>query len=104
MSLQARRRQADTASTELARSARAWSRGTRELRAWFVRHRASAIVGGGVAAGFATSMLPIAPLLRLLSAMAGTVSLMLEGPFLRLLAGRVPDRRDDEHAREATSP
>jgi hypothetical protein len=33
-----------------------------------------------------TSLLPVAPLLRLVSALAGTVSLMLEGPFLRLLS------------------
>jgi hypothetical protein len=104
VNITARRREADAASTELARSARAWSRGTRVLRAWFARHRGAAIVGGGAAAGFATSMLPIAPLLRVLSALAGTVSLMLEGPFLRLLAARVPDQRAGEHAREATSP
>jgi hypothetical protein len=84
--LLARRREADAALLEARTRERVWYRVTRDARAWCVRHRAGVIVGGGFAAGLATSLLPIAPLLRLASAFAGTVSLMLEGPFLRLLA------------------
>lgn len=86
MKLLARRKQAQAALAALERSERAWRLNTRTVRAWCTRHRAGVIVGGGVSAGLVSSMLPIAPLLRLLSALAGTASLMLEGPFLRLLS------------------
>ncbi|HEV7490344.1 MAG TPA: hypothetical protein VGO25_06030 [Rhodanobacteraceae bacterium] len=86
MKLLDRRKQADAALSTLEHRERAWRTNTRVVRAWFMEHRAGMIVGGGLGAGFATSLLPIAPLLRLVSALAGTVSLMLEGPFLRLLS------------------
>jgi hypothetical protein len=81
-----RRKEADAALSTLERRERSWRTNTRVMRAWFMQHRAGVIVGGGFGAGFATSLLPIAPLLRLVSALAGTMSLMLEGPFLRLLS------------------
>jgi len=80
-----RRAQANAAFVELRRREHTWSASTRVARAWCMRHRAGVIIGGGIATGLATSLLPIAPLMRLLSALAGTASLMLEGPFLRLL-------------------
>jgi hypothetical protein len=83
--LLARRREADAAWMEARTRGRVWHAITHDARAWCVRHRAGVIVGGGLAAGLTTSLMPIAPLLRLASAFAGTVSLMLEGPFLRLL-------------------
>ncbi|HEY6894792.1 MAG TPA: hypothetical protein VI258_11530 [Rhodanobacteraceae bacterium] len=86
MRLIARRRQADAALAEALLRERVWRATTRDVRAWGARHRASVIVGGGFVSGLATSLFPIAALLRLTSAFAGTVSLMLEGPFLRLLA------------------
>ncbi len=85
MILLARRREADAAFIEARVREHVWNAVTRDARAWSRRHRAGVIVGGGFAAGLTTSLLPIAPLLRLASALAGTVSLMLEGPFLRLL-------------------
>jgi len=84
--LMARRREADAAFVEATRRKRIWLAMTRDARAWIMRHRAGVIVGGGFAAGLTTSLLPVAPLLRLASAFVGTLSLMLEGPFLRLLA------------------
>lgn len=86
MNVIARRRAADVAFAETRVRELAWRRATRDVRAWGTRHRAGVIVGGGLAAGLATSLLPIAALLRLASAFAGTVSLMLEGPFLRMLS------------------
>ena len=94
MKLLDRRREAAAAFAELRRREHAWSAHTREIRAWTVRHRAGVIVGGGIAAGLTTSLLPLAPLLRLLSALAGTVSLMVEGPFLRFLARQATDDRE----------
>ena len=85
MKLLARRRQADAALATLQKRERAWRTNTRVVRAWCMRHRAGLIAGGGVGAGFVTSMLPIAPLMRLISGLAATASVMLEGPFLRLL-------------------
>ena len=81
-----RRRAADAAFAEMRLREGAWRAATRDVRAWAMQHRASVIVGSGFVTGLATSLLPIAALLRLASAFAGTVSLMLEGPFLRLLA------------------
>ena len=82
----ARRREADRAFAQTQTRERVWRAVTRDTRAWCARHRAGLIVGGGFAAGLTTSLLPVTPLLRLASAFAGTVSLMLEGPFLRLLS------------------
>jgi len=84
--LVARRRAANAAFAEALLRERVWRAATRDVRAWSFRHRASVIVGAGFVTGLATSLLPIAALLRLTSAFAGTVSLMLEGPFLRLLS------------------
>jgi hypothetical protein len=81
-----RRRAADAAFAETRTRERIWRVVTHDTRAWCVRHRAGVIVGGGFFAGLTTSLMPLAPLLRLASAFAGTVSLMLEGPFLRLLS------------------
>jgi hypothetical protein len=81
-----RRREADAALAEMRLRESVWRAATRDVRAWAVRHRASVIVGSGFVTGLATSLFPIAALLRLTSAFAGTVSLMLEGPFLRLLS------------------
>lgn len=86
MKLLERRKAANAALSTLERRERSWRAHTRVVRGWFVRHRASVIVGVGAGAGFVTSLLPVAPLLRLISALAGAVSLMLEGPFLRLLS------------------
>lgn len=86
MILTARRRAANAAFVETQTRERVWRAVTHDARAWCARHRAGVIVGGGFAAGLTTSLLPIAPLLRLASAFAGTVSLMLEGPFLRMLS------------------
>ncbi len=86
MKLFERRKEANAALSMLEGRERAWRANTHIVRAWFMRHRAGVIVGVGAGAGFVTSFLPIAPLLRLVSALAGTVSLMLEGPLLRLLS------------------
>lgn len=86
MNLLERRRAANAALSTLERREQSWRANTRVVRGWFVRHRAGVIVGVGAGAGFVTSLLPVAPLLRLVSALAGAVSLMLEGPFLRLLS------------------
>lgn len=91
MKLLDRRRTAEAALVEVRRRERVWSSSTRGIRRWAERHRAGVIMGGGFAAGFTTSLLPIAPLLRLFSALAGTASLMLEGPFLRFLAAHHAD-------------
>lgn len=97
MKLVARRAEANAAFVEALARERAWRAATRGVRAWATRHRASVIVGSGFVTGLATSLLPIAAVLRLASAFAGTVSLMLEGPFLRLLAAthrHAPERSD----------
>ncbi|HJT99172.1 MAG TPA: hypothetical protein VJ696_12725 [Rhodanobacteraceae bacterium] len=86
MKLLARRTEADAASLDLVLRAERWRHRTRTMRAFVAQHRAGVIVGGGVAAGFATTVFPLASLMRIASAFAGTVSLMLEGPILRLLA------------------
>lgn len=86
MRLVVRRREADAALAEMRLRESVWRAATRDVRAWAVRHRASVIVGSGFVTGLATSLLPVASFLRLASAFAGTVSLMLEGPFLRLLS------------------
>lgn len=104
MKLLERRRQVEAALAEVRHRERVWERSTREVRAWTARHRAGVIVGGGLAAGLATSLLPIAALMRLLSAVAGTASLMLEGPFLRLLAAHRHDPATDTRAPSATAP
>ena len=101
MRLLDRRRAADAAFAETRTRERIWRVVTHDTRAWCVRHRAGVIVGGGFVAGLATSLMPIAPLLRLASAFAGTVSLMLEGPFLRMLSAAHRDasaRRADPAA------
>lgn len=85
MKLIVRRAAATAAFIELERRKRAWSQSTRVVRAWCARHRAGVIVGGGVATGLITTLLPVAPIMRLASALAGAASLMLEGPLLRLL-------------------
>jgi hypothetical protein len=81
-----RRVAADAAFVVARRREIEWRFGTARVRAWGLRHREAVIVGGGFVTGLATSLLPIASLMRLASAFAGTASLMLEGPFLRLLA------------------
>ena len=104
MILFTRRKEADAALAEAESRTRAWRAATRGVRAWGARHRASMIVGGGFAAGLATSLLPIAALLRLASAFAGTVSLMLEGPFLRLLSAAHRDAARERADRAAPAP
>jgi len=100
--LLARRKAADAALAEALTRERIWRTVTHDTRAWCARHRAGVIVGGGFFAGLTTSLLPVAPLLRLASAFAGTVSLMLEGPFLRLLSAA---HQDASRARaEPTAP
>ena len=101
MILLERRRAADAALAETRTRERVWRVVTHDTRAWCVRHRAGVIVGGGFFAGLATSLMPIAPLLRLASAFAGTVSLMLEGPFLRMLSAA---HRDASRERTAPAP
>jgi hypothetical protein len=96
-----RRRQADAALAETRMRQRAWRAVTRDTRAWCVRHRAGVIVGGGFVAGLTTSLMPVASLLRLASAFAGTVSLMLEGPFLRMLSAA---HRDASRERGTPAP
>jgi hypothetical protein len=99
--LTARRREADAAYAEARTRERVWRAATRDVRAWTRRHRAGVIAGGGFIAGLTTSLLPVAPLLRLASAFAGTVSLMLEGPFLRFLSAA---HREASHARSDPAP
>jgi hypothetical protein len=99
-----RRKQAEAAFAEVRHRERVWTRSTRSVRAWSARHRAGVIVGSGVAAGLATSLLPIAALMRLMSAFAGAASLMLEGPFLRLLAAQRRDPATAERAPSTTAP
>jgi uncharacterized protein (DUF2062 family) len=103
MKLIERRAQANAAFADLRQRERAWSRTTRVARAWCMRHRAGVIVGGGVATGLATSLLPIAPLMRLLSALAGTASLMLEGPFLRFLTASHREATSGDRAEAAAA-
>jgi hypothetical protein len=88
MKLIERRREADLAFLDVRRREHAFATSTHGVRAWIARHRASVIVGSGFTAGLATSLLPIAALMRLASAFAGTASLMLEGPFLRMLSAQ----------------
>lgn len=104
MILLARRREADAALIETRKRERVWYAVTHDVRAWCTRHRAGVIVGGGFATGIATSLLPIAPLLRLASAFAGTVSLMLEGPFLRMLSAAHRDASRDRGDPAAPTP
>jgi len=99
-----RRKQAEAALAEVRHRERVWMQRTRIVRAWSARHRAAVIVGGGVAAGLATSLLPIAALMRLMSAFAGAASLMLEGPFLRLLAAQRRDPATAERTPSAPAP
>src|SRR5262249_2693140 len=86
-----RRREVEAARAELRRRELEWSIKTTGVRAWCRTHRAGLIVGGGVGAGFVASLLPVTPLLRLASALAGTVSMMFEGPLLRMLAAHRED-------------
>jgi hypothetical protein len=86
-----RRRAADRAYAATVHREQVWVAATHSVRAWAKRHREAVIVGAGFTTGFATSMLPIAAVMRLVSAFAGTASLMLEGPFLRLLAAQRQD-------------
>ena len=104
MILLARRREADAAWMEARTRGRVWHAITHDARAWCVRHRAGVIVGGGLAAGLTTSLMPIAALLRLASAFAGTVSLMLEGPFLRMLSAAHGDATRDGGNPAAPAP
>jgi len=102
MKLIERRREADEAFAEVRHREHRWAAATRTVRAWSARHRAAVIVGSGFTAGLATSLLPIAAVMRLASAFAGTASLMLEGPFLRLLSAA---HQDASRARaEPTAP
>ena len=103
MKLMTRRAQATAAFIELERRKIAWSRSTRNVRAWCGRHRAGVIVGGGFATGLITTLLPVAPIMRLASALAGTASLMLEGPLLRLLMAGHRDSASADGA-DATAP
>jgi len=92
MKLVERRARADAAFAEVRQREHRWSERTHTVRAWFARHRAGTILGGGFASGVAVSLLPLGSLLRVASAFAGTLSLLAEGPLLRLLAAhrRVP--------------
>jgi len=102
--LVARRKAADAALAETRLRLGVWRLVTHDTRAWCVRHRAGVIVGGGFFAGLTTSLLPVAPLLRLASAFAGTVSLMLEGPFLRLLSATHRDASAPRSGPAAPTP
>jgi len=102
--LLARRREADAAFVETRTRERVWRAVTRDTRAWCGRHRAGVIVGGGFVTGLTTSLMPIAALLRLASAFAGTVSLMLEGPFLRMLSAAHRDATRDGGNPAAPAP
>ena len=104
MNVFSRRKEADAALAEAQVRTRVWRAATRDVRAWGSRHRASMIVGGGFATGLATSLLPITALLRLASAFAGTVSLMLEGPFLRMLSAAHREAARDRTDRAAPAP
>jgi hypothetical protein len=101
----ARRAEATAAFIELERRKGAWSQSTRVVRAWCARHRAGVIVGGGFATGLITTLLPVAPIMRLVSAAAGAASLMLEGPLLRLLmAGNRDSTNVDGSGSDSTAP
>jgi predicted phage tail protein len=95
-----RRRAADRALADALHRERVWADATRSVRAWSTHPRAAVIVGAGFTTGLATSLLPIAAFMRLASALAGTASLMLEGPFLRLLAAQ---RQNADVARTPTA-
>ena len=82
-----RRRQADAAAVVLASRERTFMRRTRAFRAYCARHRAALIVGGGFASGVIASWMPIAPFVRLASAFASTVAVMVNGPIAGFLAG-----------------
>jgi hypothetical protein len=98
MKLIARRAEATAALIELEQHKRTWAQSTRRVRAWASRHRAAVIVGGGVATGLITTLLPVAPIMRLISALAGTASLMLQGPLLRLLTATHRDTAGTDRA------
>ena len=104
MKLLDRRRDADAALADVRMRERVWRAVTHDTRAWCGRHRAGVVVGGGVFAGLSTSLLPVAPLLRLASAFAGTVSLMLEGPFLRMLSAAHQDASRNRSTPAAPPP
>ena len=99
MKLVERRARADAAFVEVRQRERRWSRQTEIVRAWFARHRASTLVGGGFATGVAVSLLPIGSLVRAASAFAGTLTLLVEGPLMRLIAAH---RRDARRSSSAT--
>lgn len=82
-----RRRQADAAAVVLRAREKSFVQRTRVFRATCARHRAALILGGGFATGVIASWMPIAPFVRLASAFASTVSLMLNGPIAGFLAG-----------------
>jgi hypothetical protein len=99
-----RRREASAALAHVRTRERVWRAVTHDTRAWCLRHRAGVIVGGGFFAGLTTSLLPVAPLLRLASAFAGTASLMLEGPFLRMLSAAHRDASSGRSGPAAPTP
>ncbi|MGH8172293.1 MAG: hypothetical protein ACREPX_04055 [Rhodanobacteraceae bacterium] len=82
-----RRRQADAATVVLLERKHTFLARTRAFRAVCARHRAALIVGGGFAGGVLTSWMPIAPFVRLASAFASTLTLMIDGPVAGFLAG-----------------
>ncbi len=104
MKLIERRREADKALADVRHREHVWAAATRSVRAWSARHRAAVIVGSGFSAGLATSLLPIAAVMRLASAFAGAASLMLEGPFLRLLAAQRHDASATRASPSTTAP
>jgi hypothetical protein len=88
MKLIERRAIADAAYAGFRRTEATWLMRTRTMRKWSRRHRAGLVVGSGLVAGFAAARAPIAPLIRLASALASTAALMLEGPLVRLIGSR----------------
>ena len=92
MTLIERRRRAAAAEAAVRHERRTWLARTIPLRAWCADHKAALIVGGGLASGAATSLLPLRPLMKIGSAFASTAMLMLRFPLADLIAWREAER------------
>ena len=98
MRLMARRRRAAAAAIALGAERRRWLADTIALRAWCARREPWLVVGGGLASGAAASLLPLRPVLRLVSMLSSTAMLMLRFPLADFVAWREAAR-----AREAAA-
>ena len=85
MKLLEHRKEAAAALVRLRRREREWMLQTRTLRFYAARHRSALIVGGGFVAGLALSLLPLARIVRVASALVGTASFLVSGPLAKML-------------------